>query len=173
MTNEVISFLKERLPGFEVHQPMTTFEDNTNKDLLGNKYGNRVMAKGYAKVLGFSAATGSVKTVRIPSSDLNLWITDPFLKFTFAFTSQTRGERWIEPGGILTDILWGDVHPEGSVTAVLTMAPQKNATLRMEISVDTGNDDRPNRFIKERVAPLLIGRIDTLLEEFTGTSITT
>jgi hypothetical protein len=51
------------------------------------------------------------------------------------------------------------------------MIPTKNAVLRLEISVDPGNADAPNDFVKNRVVPLHLGKLDALLEEFTAKDI--
>ncbi|TXT38610.1 MAG: hypothetical protein FD138_302 [Planctomycetota bacterium] len=169
LTNEAVDFMKQRLPGHEVHQPLKTFQDNTSTNFLGVRTGNEIKAKGRAKVSNYISHSGSIK--RLQAGNFTLWITEPFLKITFKYTSQTHGERWIWPGGIFVDNVWNDVHPEGTVTAVLTMIPQQNAVLRLELTVESGNDDRPNNFIKDHVAPQLLGRIDSLLEEFTGKSI--
>jgi hypothetical protein len=167
-TTQVIEFLKSRFPGHEVFQPLSTWQDNTRED-LGVKTGNEIKAKGTSRIGDFVSAEGAFK--RIDVANFTLWVTEPHLKFTFRFKSDTHGEKWMWPGGLFAENVWDSVHPEGTITGVLRMIPTKNAVLRLEISVDPGNADAPNDFVKNRVVPLHLGKLDALLEEFTAKDI--
>lgn len=168
MTDKVIAFLKARFPGFEVVQPLATIEDNTKK-VFGQKIGNQIKARGSAQAGNLISHEGSLQLLEV--AGLNIWFTDPHLKITFSYTSTTHAERWVWPGGVFADNVWDSLHPAGTITAVLHMAPQKSALLHLETTVQAGNDDRANSFIKDRVVPQMFGKLDALFEEFMNVSV--
>lgn len=169
-TQQLLAFLLNRFVNHEVHQPLMTFIDDT-RDILGVRTGSRIMARGSARIDALLSHEGTLK--RVQAAHLNVWLTDPFLKVTFKYVGQTQGETWIEPGGIFVDHPWKNAQPAGIVTAILTLTPQRNSGLRLEVTPDAGHDDRPNNFIKDKVVPQTIGKLDALLEEFTNTIINT
>lgn len=169
-TDRVIEFLKERFPGYEVHQPLTTFINNTT-ERLGVKFGDEIKARGSVRVGDFDRHEGTLKRIQVQSH--TFWFTEPYLKISFHYTSKTSAERWLWPGGLIVDHPWGNSQPEGILSGTLHMVPQEGAVLHLGATAKGGHDDRPNNFIADRVAPQTLGKLDALLEEFTGISIRT
>jgi hypothetical protein len=163
-TNEMIEHLKAFV-GHEVYQPLTVYKDETS-DNLGFKVGKELRARGSARINEYQSHTGSIK--RISVQNYNMWFAD--LKIVYRYTSQTTGETWGYPGGVLLDYPWGDLHPQGTIVATLQLQ-QSSGAVHLEVQVDADHDDNPGWFIRDRVVPQTIGKLDALMENFTGISI--
>lgn len=164
-TNEMIEHLKAQFVGYEVYQPLTVYKDNTSEH-WGVKTGTELRARGSAKVNEYQSHSGSIK--RVSLQNYNMWFAD--LKVVFRYTSITTGETWAYPGGIVIDYPWGELKPQGTIIATLQLQ-QSTGAVHLDVQVDNDHDDNPGYFIRDRVVPLSIGKLDALMESFTGISI--
>lgn len=150
-------------------QSLMSFIDNTKSSPIG-KYGTEIKAKGWARVAEFSSFSG--RLIQDEFRGNRVWITDS-LRMTFRYEGWTRGElwTWVAGGSSWSGDEWGDINPAGQIIAGLSMDFQRNGVLTWSITVEPGNDDRPNRFIRDVVATKLLGTLDNLTEMFTGVEI--
>jgi hypothetical protein len=160
-------FLRSRLLGFRVERGLTTFNDNTRKNVLGVRTGNKDKARGSAEIETIDGF-GLFETIPIPGIS-NVWVAD--IVFTIRYKATSQGERFLFPGDAFVDRLWNGNESRGTIKATLRIQPQTNGSLVLDISVDPDADDRPGNFVKDFIAPLFRDSIDNSLEQFTNTSI--
>ena len=173
-TDELIEKIKNEFLNHTVDQPITTYIDETSEH--GPPWarvttGYKIKAKGWCKAVAIGASTGTLQAIAIPGLGGTFWLAN--LTLEFRYESWTRGEKWVWPGGIYVGYEWENLHPKGTVKLILGMEPQRNGRLRLECMVDADHDDRPGHFIRDRVAPHFINRIDSIIENYTGVSVET
>jgi hypothetical protein len=122
-------------------------------------------------MVSLTGHSGDIKLKIDDEDGFQFWKTYPTLNLDFRYESWTHGEKRVYPGGAFVDNVWDNVYPQGTIRAVITMEPQKNNQLRLEISVDADHDDRPGHFIRDIVAPSLVNRLDWILENMTNTIV--
>jgi hypothetical protein len=171
-TDELLNRVNNEFVGHQVEQPLMTYIDNTSTN-FGIRSGNRTMVRGSCKVASLSEHSGDIKLKIDDEDGTQYWKTYPTLNFEFRYESWTHGEKWIEPAGIFVDNVWDNVYPQGTIRAVITMQPQQNGKLHLEITVDADHDDNPGHFIRDIVAPQLVNRLDWILENMTNTAVDT
>jgi hypothetical protein len=176
-TQDFLNKIRNEFINHQVDQPLTTYIDDT-QDVGPNfppgakvRTGTEIKARGWCKITSIGSTTGALQSVTVPGIGTQFWISDLVINFRYA--SWTHGEKWVWPGGAFVNNEWNDLHPQGSVKAILSMQPQRNGVLRLECSVDPDHNDRPGHFIRDRVAPQMISRLDFLTENFTGVSVDT
>lgn len=175
-TNELLDRVRNEFVGYQIEQPTVTYQDNTttiNTPLGTVRTGNQIKARGSCKVVALTGNSGAFKLKIDDEDGSQYWKTYPTMVMDFHYESQTHGERWIWPGGVFSENVWDDIHPKGSIRAIVTMQPQHNGKLHLEITVDPDHDDDPGHFIRDRVAPGLINRLDWILENMTNTAVDT
>jgi hypothetical protein len=175
-TDELLGRVNNEFVGYQVEQPLMTYIDNTETtDLIIGSVtsGHKIMARGSCKIVSLTGHTGDIK-LKIDDEDASqFWKTYPTLNLEFRYESWTHGEKWIYPGGAFVDNVWDNSYPQGTIRAVLSLQPQQNGKLRLEIVVDADHDDRPGHFIRGIVAPALVNRLDWIVENMTNTSVDT
>jgi hypothetical protein len=169
VTNDLVSFLKQRLIGYDVHQPLKTIDRDVTSVPFGGEVGSEIKARGSAEITEFVGHIGTLAKIEV--GNYRIWATDPHFIFTLRYRGSTGSERRTVPGGAVIDKPWGDIHPKGSLKATLFMRPQHNAELKLEVDVDADHNDRPGHFVRDHVVRKVIDKIDGLLEEFTGVSV--
>jgi hypothetical protein len=166
---EAITFLQGRIINYRVDRGLTTYADNT-KDVLGVETGYKDKARGNGEIETVEFLSGSLQRIdaQFPGIPI-LWAAD--FVFNIRYKANSQAERWVYPGGAFVDRLWNGNTSRGTIKATLSIKPQTNGTLVLDISVDPDADDRPGNFVKEYIAPLFKDAIDNSLEQFTGTTI--
>ena len=176
-TDELLERLKNEFVGYQIEQPLMAYIDNTAITDLGPfgsvTSGNKIMARGSCKISSLTGHTGEIKLKIDDDDSSQFWKTYPTLNLEFRYESWTHGERWLYPGGAFVDNVWDNSYPQGTIRAVFSLQPQQNGKLRLEIAVDPDHDDRPGHFIRDRVAPLLVNKLDWIVENMTNTSVDT
>lgn len=92
-----------------------------------------------------------------------------FSSLGFLFHKLTQAESWTVPGGAVVDNPWKSLHPTGKIKYIIRTVTVASLELN-EIVFDTA-DDRPNNFIKNYVAPLFTGKLDNIIEGYTGMNV--
>jgi hypothetical protein len=166
-TADFFKFMKDHFVGFSRDQPLTVFQDNTSSN-YGVTAGNKIMAKGSVTIGDVIHQDGNISVIDIPVAPFHLWAADVVM--VFSYSSQTHGEKWLYPGGIFVDNVWDNLHPGGTISLHLTFVPGGNGQLGVAVTVNPGNPDDPNNFIKG----LVLGtgqQADQLINSFTGQNV--
>jgi hypothetical protein len=174
-TQDFLNKVRNEFVGYQVEQPLTTYIDNTTE--IGPNWppgskirtGNEIKARGWCKIETLASSTGQLQSISVPGIGAQFWLAN--LTVDFRYQSWTHGERWLWPQGIFVDNVWNDISPQGTIRAILTMQAMRNGVLRLECMVDPNHDDDPGHFIRDRVAPKVVARLDFLAENFTGVHV--
>ncbi|OFC91925.1 hypothetical protein BTGOE4_36230 [Bacillus thuringiensis] len=165
MTTPFADYLGGKMIDSNVDQPLTTWRDSVD----GNGNGSLLKARGNATIRSEENREGVVKKLIIDEGEeYNLWIFD--FKIKFRYESVTHGETWACVLNKCTFVNndWDEVHPEGTVIATFNSVPSRNLELKLDVYVDPDSDDRPGKFIQERVASKFRDPIALATEDFTG-----
>ena len=168
-SDEYCGGLNSQYLNIRADQSLMSFIDNTKSTHTG-KNSTEIKAKGWARVAEFSSFSG--RLIQDEFRGNRVWITDS-LRMTFRYEGWTRGElwTWVAGGSSWSGDEWGEINPAGQIIAGLSMDFQRNGVLTWSITVEPGNEDRPNRFTRDVVATKLLGTLDNLTEMFTGVEI--
>lgn len=166
ITDALLTFIKAEFENYPVDKGLTKIEDHTNA--LG--FGYEVRARGNAKIKTLVEHSGEINRIsNIPGLSSPLLATDG-LVMVFSFTSWTQAESWTVPGGARVDYPWKNLYPSGKIKYIL----RTSTTVSLELNnvvFDLAND-RPNKFIKNYVAPLFTNKLDNIIETYTDVTVT-
>lgn len=166
VSEKVHSEVKKSLSKAKVDQPLTTFKDYTGKS-LGVKNGWLLKARGSASVEKVEIIEGEVFRIDYPEVKLPNGKVKPAysdfsgnLKIDVRWRSNTRGEKWIVAGPVVTlgDVLWGNANPKGKgkLKVEFTKSGAKVDIKLSEVVVEPDTDTRASEFAKERLADSMI-----------------
>ncbi|MSP27675.1 MAG: hypothetical protein EXR80_04340 [Methylococcales bacterium] len=165
-TQEIITYLQDRLNGYRVEKGLTTFSDYVNDFGVGYKD----KARGSGNIVTTDFASGSIQKIDVGVSGIPvIWTAD--IIFNIRYEAKTHGERRAYPGDVLLDNIWNSVSSAGTIVANLKMAPRTHALLTLDVNVNPDTDNRPGDFVKDYITPLFRDAIDNTLEQFTDTQI--
>ena len=165
VTDDFVNYISSQFQNYPVDRGLTKIEDHTNR--FG--FGYEVRARGNAQIQTLVERSGEIfKVTGIPGLSYPLWSTES-LVMVFSFTSWTQAESWTVPGGARVDYPWRSLRPSGKVRYILRTATLVSLELN-DIVFDT-HDDRPNNFVRDYVVPLFTGKLDNLIEAYTGMNV--